>query len=333
MEHLILWLYIMTFMTGVIAVTLGSLFYIKTRKKAVGFIILADLYLGLSVLLDIFNFYITLFRFEFPEWIMIMNAYGLLLVNIGFISYLLWVVYDIIGRKVEKPHKVIFAGISTVFVAADLFIHFLTLQQVISGESGLHTGFLIANLFIVMGAFYGVFLIIKNGSKVNPIIQPFVRVCLIIIMIFGPISVGVNLINYRLDFRFPVAFSPITYLLINIGGILMFKNVLIDPESVLEKDKEGADEEQSLTHKDLLRSYEITEREYEIIQLILAGNSNQVIGEQLYISPHTVRNHIYNIYKKMGFKNRYELMNFLMQGKDNSEGQKENKSPAIEKTT
>ncbi len=51
-----------------------------------------------------------------------------------------------------------------------------------------------------------------------------------------------------------------------------------------------------------------TPRELEIIQLIIAGKSNAEIEGILFISPHTVKNHIYNIYKKMKIKNRYELI-------------------------
>lgn len=53
----------------------------------------------------------------------------------------------------------------------------------------------------------------------------------------------------------------------------------------------------------------ITPREQEIIQLILNGKSNGEIEEILFISSHTVKNHIYNIYRKLNVKSRYELIN------------------------
>ena len=49
----------------------------------------------------------------------------------------------------------------------------------------------------------------------------------------------------------------------------------------------------------------------EIIHLLLKGKSNKEIEDELFISIHTVRNHIYNIYKKFGIKNRVELVNFV----------------------
>ncbi len=52
-----------------------------------------------------------------------------------------------------------------------------------------------------------------------------------------------------------------------------------------------------------------TKREAEIIRYICEGKSNKEIAEILVISPNTVRNHIYNIYKKAEVKNKIELMN------------------------
>jgi len=55
----------------------------------------------------------------------------------------------------------------------------------------------------------------------------------------------------------------------------------------------------------------ITERELEIIKLILKGKSNKEIEEELYISLGTVKNHLYNIYKKLNIKSRTQLVSLL----------------------
>jgi DNA-binding CsgD family transcriptional regulator len=60
-----------------------------------------------------------------------------------------------------------------------------------------------------------------------------------------------------------------------------------------------------------LHRYNITPRESEIVILLLAGKRSIEIEEILYISSHTVKNHIYNIYKKLKIKNRYELINIM----------------------
>lgn len=52
------------------------------------------------------------------------------------------------------------------------------------------------------------------------------------------------------------------------------------------------------------RLYCLTKREKEILSSVAAGNTNSDIAEQLFISPHTVKVHIQNIFKKIGVPNR-----------------------------
>ena len=65
---------------------------------------------------------------------------------------------------------------------------------------------------------------------------------------------------------------------------------------------------------EFIEKYLITAREAEILRLILQGANNKDIAKKLFISASTVRNHIYNIYQKIGVKNRLELINLI--GKD-----------------
>ncbi len=48
----------------------------------------------------------------------------------------------------------------------------------------------------------------------------------------------------------------------------------------------------------------LTKREYEVIVLIAEGSNNKEIGEKLYISEKTVKNHVSNIFKKINVTDR-----------------------------
>lgn len=50
----------------------------------------------------------------------------------------------------------------------------------------------------------------------------------------------------------------------------------------------------------------LTNREEEILGYVAIGATNEVIGNNLCISPHTVRTHIYNIFKKINVPNRLQ---------------------------
>jgi DNA-binding CsgD family transcriptional regulator len=49
-----------------------------------------------------------------------------------------------------------------------------------------------------------------------------------------------------------------------------------------------------------VRKYELTEREAEIVDLLVAGYSNQEISIALSISAETVKRHLSNIFEKTG---------------------------------
>ena len=63
----------------------------------------------------------------------------------------------------------------------------------------------------------------------------------------------------------------------------------------------------------LCNKYKISKREREIAELILLGNSNKEIEDKLFISLNTVKNHIYNLYQKLGVKSRGQLVHFILE--------------------
>lgn len=60
---------------------------------------------------------------------------------------------------------------------------------------------------------------------------------------------------------------------------------------------------------------ELTRREYEILSLVVMGLTNNEIASRLKLSPFTIKNHISNVFSKLGVSSRVEaVMYALKQG-------------------
>jgi two-component system, NarL family, response regulator LiaR len=66
---------------------------------------------------------------------------------------------------------------------------------------------------------------------------------------------------------------------------------------------------QDLTHaasQPPTAGYDLTEREREVLVLIVAGLNNSEIAEKLFVSPSTIKSHVSNILAKLGVTSRTE---------------------------
>jgi two-component system NarL family response regulator len=71
---------------------------------------------------------------------------------------------------------------------------------------------------------------------------------------------------------------------------------------------------QLLRHKDVVsaRKPALTGREVEVLQFIARGLTSREIGERLYISENTVKNHVRNVLDKLGLHSRGEAVMYAL---------------------
>ena len=58
----------------------------------------------------------------------------------------------------------------------------------------------------------------------------------------------------------------------------------------------------------IVEAYELTQRELEVTRLIARGLGTSQVARELYLSPHTVRDHVKAVFEKVGVSSRGELV-------------------------
>ncbi|WBW96362.1 response regulator transcription factor [Oceanirhabdus sp. W0125-5] len=82
-------------------------------------------------------------------------------------------------------------------------------------------------------------------------------------------------------------------------------------ESIFDN-KELGKKSETKKLEDFCIEYSLTNRQREIIELIIEGCSNKEIGSKLHITEGTVKTHIYNIFKKTDISSRNQLLKKIM---------------------
>ncbi len=94
------------------------------------------------------------------------------------------------------------------------------------------------------------------------------------------------------------------------GVLAMFNGDLWFPRKVMSRYLTS----NTSSHRIMLREHDLlTTRELEILQLLATGAKNTDIAAELSLSVHTIKTHIYHIYKKLDVSNRTQAVNWATQ--------------------
>ncbi len=277
---------------------LTSYLYFLIAFNVMGFLNHIGRYLGVSMLRDS------------PEETLILVRYLFAFLAFPFVALSIYLFFlfanDLTGSKISSLFNRLF-GLSwgILFLVQVLLARNFFYSR---DESALFFFFQAINILGIISFFLVPFYILLKKKELPHIRQNRVarHFSMIYLLCFGTASLLTSrlILHYFVPYRslimvfsfFAVNLPPLFYLILSLKK---------HPSEGLPIRSQNSDLDNFFfVHK-------ISNREKEIIQLILEGLSNTDIEKKLYISPHTVKNHIYNIYQKLGVKNRVQISNLI----------------------
>jgi len=164
------------------------------------------------------------------------------------------------------------------------------------------------NILGIIGFFLAPFYILFKTNRISDVRQKRVAISFSIIYLFcfGTASFITSSLVLPHFVPYAALIMVFSFFAVNLPPLIyLIKSLKKYPVESHQTTSQTSDLE------DFFVVHNISNREQEIIQLILEGMSNADIEKKLYISPHTVKNHIYNIYQKLGVKNRVQISNLV----------------------
>lgn len=285
-----------------IAFTGFYVIYMKNKKRS--FLFLALLHL----LLIIDNSIIYISEFS--------NSFELLYETTNILYIVIYLVYFAIiltGRLIVSElfndrFTIIEKQISIILPVILLIINIFGSYEI--GEFVIYLSFFVMLSYITFRAYKN----INNSSyELNEIKLKKYKIFTLIIMILSIIAIiecGIFYIsdstttnpnNFTLDYRnIPFDIIKLFICIIGMKNLYSSFNNLFDKKSIDDK------------LNGFCIKYSLTNRQKEIIELIIAGHSNKEISSKLNITEGTVKTHIYNIFKKTDVSNRNQIIKRIM---------------------
>lgn len=303
MKHLIFLVYMISFFSGIVNIIIAEFIYLKEERYwintyirfmgAVTILVLAQTVTSYNLVNIVNSITITV----------LLNVF-----SYGAAAIMIYEMPKLIYEFIEKEwlHKKLFRTLA-VLQAVYLMLYYFTSYkaQIKFIASG--------NLFGVL--LFSIVLLIKHyKEKKNLVFQKDIRYFIIVTIMCLPYmyldTKTEQIVLLKKYFPYGLLSLPIYYLICNLLCIyieMKYIRLILHSEEKVEK-KEQTKSEPINECEVFYNKYHITNREQEIMRLLIEGKSYTEIAEQLTISVTTVKTHVHHIYQKTGTKNKIQLI-------------------------
>jgi DNA-binding CsgD family transcriptional regulator len=297
MRHLILAFYLLALIAGTVSISQALLIWQRYRKLVIrryAYFLLALLLILLSFIVDLYAQVASLSgNTGVRGLVWVFQAAG----GILYIAVCPFFFHSLAGRAVPAWQKWFFFLLDALVVLAALGnLLFPTMKALPLALAGALFSMIVYGL---------VFTALHLGEIGERVLRRALWIFLCLTAAFFPlmlIDAAMSEAAFLSMFQFMNNMAqPAYFLILNCLSILFGLRYLNRP---------GYSQKGRLT--DYFRTaFRITEREAQIIGLLMDGASMKEIGRKLFISPKTAENHVYNIYQKLGVRNRVQMFQVM----------------------
>lgn len=299
MQHIFFILYILSFSIGLASLFVVFALYLQYRRKEILYYVFVLFSWMIFFVIKVSHVYlIVFFQGEVTTYAPLLLwpffFYGVLFI----IAYPL-LIHSLLGIPLKGSRRIVFRVIDILLpILLTLFLIFFKNEKVRLSS------FMILFITLILG--YGLILFLIHRKELG---SHFFKKSLEIFFFFQFFLIFLGFFtNYFIDQQNQF-FSTSMFQVVFLFGVtlfhcfnLYFSFRYFNTPSYLENGK--------LTDY-FLKSFNLSEREGEIIASICQGASNSETAKKLFISQKTVETHLYNIYQKTEVKNRTQLLNLL----------------------
>ena len=311
MPHLIILYYFLALVIGVGSLIVLTIISYQTRNKKL-------IYFGIFYL----TFSLLILHFLLLSYLKLhLNSVFFKYFNIFFLLQFIYETFLIIWMVIfineicEIKKKYFINSVAGLF-GLGFFIYHLALlfnEEVYRWFShtqppGISFFFITKDLIPFLSLLYTIIIgIVYHFRTKNVRHKKIIQLLFIVILLFIPGLIFDSVKNtWENLYFFPAFYTFLSIFFLYIVIRYYFQNYNLSEKDLNRLVKQENNKQNGGLHK-FCKKNSISEREMDVIKLLLKGYTNQKTADTLFISLSTVKVHIYNIFKKTGVKTRHEL--------------------------
>jgi DNA-binding CsgD family transcriptional regulator len=297
MQHLVLALHFLALVAGAVSIGQAVMIWLRHRKTVIrhyALFLLSTWLILLALAVDRYGRNAGLSgnaALEAVTWIL-QAAGGLLYIGASPFFY-----YSLMGLRMPRWNLALFFVVDAAAVAAAV--------AYVAAPGTILFGIILNTLLFGMIGLGLVLVAFSLGRTADPVLRRALQVFLVLSVAFIPLmwaDAAIGWLPFLAGLSFLEGFAfPLYFLALNCLSIAFGLRYLNRP----------AYAEAGRPTQFFLERFGITDREAAVIGLLLEGASGKDIADRLYISAKTVENHVTNIYRKVGARNRVQLFRLI----------------------